>query len=55
MNYAVVAIGGLVILVSFQYLLWGRKVYNGVVHTFVEPVGVVNSGSLESPYNGEKL
>lgn len=55
MNYAVVAIGGLIILVSFQYLLWGRKVYNGVVHTFVEPVGVVNPGPMESPYSGEKL
>lgn len=33
MNYAAVAIGGLLVLVSVQYVLWGRHVYNGVVHT----------------------
>jgi hypothetical protein len=36
MNYAVVAIGGLIVLVSVQWVVWGRRVYKGVVHTFVE-------------------
>jgi amino acid transporter len=36
MNYAIVAIGGLVVLVSIQWFAWGRGVYAGIVHTFVD-------------------
>lgn len=36
MNYAVVAIGGLIVLVTVQWFAWGRKVYHGIVHTFNE-------------------
>jgi hypothetical protein len=41
MNYAGAAIGGLVGLVTIQWVLWGRHVYTGVVHTYVgdEEVG----------------
>lgn len=48
MNYAVVAIGGLILLVSLQWLVWGRKVYHGIVHTYVpgsESEGSTGSGS----------
>ncbi|KAK8869444.1 hypothetical protein IAR55_000008 [Kwoniella newhampshirensis] len=40
MNYAIVAIGGLIVLVSLQWIFWGRKVYDGVIHTFVEPLAL---------------
>ena len=40
MNYAVVAIGGLILLVSVQYVLKGRHVYQGIVHTYTDS-GVV--------------
>ncbi|KAL7418652.1 polyamine transporter tpo5 [Cryptotrichosporon argae] len=35
MNYAIVAVGGVVLGVTLQWFFWGKKVYHGVVHTFV--------------------
>ncbi len=34
MNYAIVAIGGLIVLTTLQYVLWGGRHYNGIIHTF---------------------
>jgi len=34
MNYAVVAIGGLIAIVTVQWVSWGMHVYDGVVHTY---------------------
>ncbi|WWD16290.1 hypothetical protein CI109_100716 [Kwoniella shandongensis] len=47
MNYAIVAIGGLVVLVSLQWLFWGKNVYQGVVHTYVEPVALSGNSTSE--------
>jgi hypothetical protein len=48
MNYAVVAIGGLIVLVTVQYVLWGRKVYNGVVHTYAAESGREDESKAEA-------
>jgi len=34
MNYAVVAIGGLIAIVTVRWVSWGMHVYDGVVHTY---------------------
>jgi amino acid transporter len=48
MNYAVVAIGGLVVLVTVQWFVSGRKHYHGVIHTFVptEATEVILEGRM---------
>lgn len=60
MNYAIVAIGGLIVLTTLQYVFWGRKHYNGIVQTyrgqmgFVEAVG--NEVDMLSPRKtGDKV
>ena len=51
MNYAIVAIGGLILLSTLQYVLWGRKHYNGIVQTYTGQAGYI--GSAEIDVNGE--
>ncbi len=61
MNYAIVDIGGLIVLTGLQYLFWGRRHYNGIVHTYSpdhpayngEPnVQEINqSGGVDKKYN----
>ena len=38
MNYAVVAIGGVILLVSLCWLVWGHRHFRGPVSTIVEEV-----------------
>lgn len=54
MNYAIVGIGGLIVLVSIQWLAWGRRVYHGIVHTYIEPE-MVNLPEPSSDKNYETI
>ncbi|KZW03950.1 amino acid transporter [Exidia glandulosa HHB12029] len=45
MNYAVVAIGGLLVIVTINWLLWGRKTFTGPVRTFIYDTQLDKIGS----------
>ncbi|KAA1475343.1 amino acid transporter [Dentipellis sp. KUC8613] len=53
MNYAVVAVGGIFVLVGLAWALWGRRRFRGPVRTLVEPSE--DAGEVASVKASEKM